>query len=216
MVSRDVLDGDRLASGEGMILGGDEHGLGREHRVEVDIRGRDAHCGDDDVEFVVAKPLDPLLPGTRRNLDSGAGVLSSKPLQVLGQQVRCGGLAGSDLERVPDIAIVFLGKGVGEAVHALHQRHGAFVEILAELRQVDAGPVAPEQLHPEFFLKGAHLDRDRRLARPDPFCRAGNVPESRRVAERAKLLEPIAPMFTLVEMLPIVEHVECCVSDFRT
>ena len=33
---------------------------------------------------------------------------------------------------------------------------------------------------------------------------------------RAKLLEPIAPMFTLVEMLPIVEHVECCVSDLRT
>ena len=78
--------------------------------------------------------------------------MSSKPLQVFGQQVRRGGLAGSDLERVPDIAIVFLGKGVGEAVHALHHRHGAFVEILAELRQVDAGPVAPEQLHPEFFL----------------------------------------------------------------
>ena len=207
-VRGDVHDGDRLASGEGVILGGDQHRFGCEHRVEVDIRGRDVFRGDDEIEFVVPEPPHPLLPGTRPNLDSGAGASGSKPCQVLGQQVRRGGLAGSNPEHVSDGAMVFLGKGVGEEIDTVYQRHGALVENPAELRQVDAGSMALEQPYPELFLQCTHQGRDRRLARQHAFRRARDVSEPRRVTERAKLLQPVALVSTPEAMLPVAEHIE--------
>ena len=88
--------------------------------------------------------------------------------------------------------MVLLGKGVGETVHALHERQGELVEALTDPGEGHVSSTAIEEWQPELLFQRTHLERYRRLARHELLGRPRDAAELSRLAECTELLEPIS------------------------
>ena len=195
----DLRDLHRLAPGEWMILGGDEHEIGREDRAKLEIGRGEVHGRQDDVDLVGPQPTQSLASVRDPDVDADVGVAMPELPQVPRQHHGGGRLAGRDVEGPRRDPAVPLDERVGEPVEALHEGARELVEPCAGRGEGDARTASFEQGDRQLLLQGADLLRNGRLTREYVLGRPADALETRRVTERPELLEPIPPrMMTLL------------------
>ena len=190
-VGDNVRDGHRSTPDQRVVLGSDEHRPGHQDRMKAEPGSRTVHRRDREIDLEFAKPAQPFPAAADSYFYARTGKLPPKALEEWGQQVSAGEVPGSDAKTVCEDAMVLLGKGVGETVHAVHEREGEMVEPLADVCQEQTPAAAIEQRQPELLFQRTHLEGHRRLAQPKPLCRAGDAAEASGPTERTKLLEPV-------------------------
>ena len=176
-----------------MILGGDEDDRGLEQKDEFEIGRRDIHRTEHEVHLVSAKPAQPLVPRADPHVHRGTRIPVPESLEVSRDDAGGGGPSGRDPELARDHSPVPLGEGVGQAVHPRDHRHRHPVEPATVRREGNAGTVSLEEGDRELVLEPAHELGNGGLAQEGVLRRPGDAPKPRRMTERAKLLQPVAP-----------------------
>ena len=190
-VRRDVVEGDLLQGGQGVIARRDEHGRIGEDRAVDDVARRVEHRPHREVDAVGPQPLEPFAARDVVRPDLGARVFRREPFDEPRQQVEDGRFTGRDVDLAGVEAPAALGERVGKAVDAFHQRRGKLVQRAALRRERDSGATALEQHRIHLLLQRLDLKRHRRLAEVHALRRLGDAQGSHHVTERPELLEPV-------------------------
>src|SRR5690606_16557051 len=122
-VRTDVLEGDVLEPRQRVIRGRDQDRVELEDRVVVNIVGNLQHRADGEVGLVRAQHLHAVAAGDIVQLDADSRMAPGELLDGGGQDVQDGRFAGRDVEFALFEVAAALGKGVGERIDALYQRH---------------------------------------------------------------------------------------------